>query len=251
MIYIVVPYRARPNQLELFKNYIKTINKYQNEDINIQSLDNKIVTLIISQDNTQLFNRGLLLNIGVKILEKQFNIKDTDSIVLHDIDFHFKQHKIYNYYIKPQINTTYKLYCFNDSILSTIGGVALTTLPTFKNVNGLPNNFWGWGAEDTLFQYRHIYKNVNIDATFNSNPLNKDSQNDVISIILDNTDKKCKDIGIFHDNDSNNINTCKVNYEKNNPSLSVNNGYNKTQYIINSIIKCNIDNNFFIYNVSW
>jgi RNase adaptor protein for sRNA GlmZ degradation len=70
---VIVPYRNRPEQLELFK---KRITKY----LNRHSIPFELI--IVNQDDAKLFNRGMLLNIGFKYAEEL----DCDYVVFHDID---------------------------------------------------------------------------------------------------------------------------------------------------------------------
>ena len=70
---IIVPFRNRYDQLDIFK---ERITKYLSEkDISYE-------IIIVEQDDAKLFNRGMLLNIGFKYAE-QLNC---DYVVFHDVD---------------------------------------------------------------------------------------------------------------------------------------------------------------------
>ena len=70
---IIVPYRNRPDQLEVF---IKHMEEY------LADKDLRYEIFIVDQDNAKQFNRGILLNIGY-IYAKKIRC---NYIVFHDVD---------------------------------------------------------------------------------------------------------------------------------------------------------------------
>uniref|UniRef100_A0A914LTW3 Beta-1,4-galactosyltransferase 7 n=1 Tax=Meloidogyne incognita TaxID=6306 RepID=A0A914LTW3_MELIC len=107
----------------------------------------------IDIDNLR-FNRASLLNIGAL----QANEENCDYIALHDIDI-VPLNPALNYsypgegqlfHITPGKYHPIKRYDYK----SYIGGVLLITLNDFIKINGMSNNFWGWGLEDDEFFQR-------------------------------------------------------------------------------------------------
>tara|TARA_A100001015_G_scaffold36085_1_gene39821 strand:- start:425 stop:1147 length:723 start_codon:yes stop_codon:yes gene_type:complete len=138
MLYILIPYRNRENNLAEFLN--KT-NAVFNEILK----NYKVV--VIEQGNSKPFNRGLLLNVGFK----HFANKDDDEIILHDVDVIPTKETIIN---------IYRQVLHDDCILGiygyhfSIGGVTKIKKSIFEKVNGFPTNYWGWGFEDYILKKR-------------------------------------------------------------------------------------------------
>jgi hypothetical protein len=136
---IIVPYRNRYDQLQVFIEHMKT---YFN-DKNL-----KYEIFIVEQDNAKLFNRGMLLNIGYMYAKKH----KCNYVVFHDIDM-LPIDVDYSYSNKP-------LHLSTDFILEEgeknreifdeyFGGVTMFPSETFEKINGYSNKYWGWGYEDT------------------------------------------------------------------------------------------------------
>ena len=45
----------------------------------------------------------------------------------------------------------------------TLGCIIKLSGNTYKKMNGFPNNLWGWGREDDIFQKRAKYYNIKFD----------------------------------------------------------------------------------------
>lgn len=134
---VIVPYRDRYDQLQIFK---KRIIKYlENTGIDFE-------VIIIEQDNAKLFNRGMLLNIGFTYAEKM----GCDYVVFHDIDM-IPYFVDYSYSDHP-IHLATKFMKNNNMskiVFDTyFGGITLFSVEDFKKVNGFSNKYWGWGFED-------------------------------------------------------------------------------------------------------
>ena len=138
MLAIIVPYRAttqpqRKKQLVAF----------------IYCLMSRIPAAsiyIIEQGNDKPFNRGALLNIGVKLSD----LSDDDIVCFHDVDL-IPCNDIIPEYLIPlskktvrHIGRAWKRYD-SDSYL---GGILMVHQCDFVAINGFPNDFWGWGGED-------------------------------------------------------------------------------------------------------
>lgn len=154
---IIIPYRNRQQHLDYFlNNTYRLIQKCM--------ADCKIV--IVEQANDKLFNRGFLLNVAFKeYLDK------TKYFITHDVDINPTEDIINTYYTKniPD-NSVMGIY---TSAANTLGGIIKLTPAVANQVNGFPNSFWGWGAEDKAFQNRCEFMNVNISKNILNNDPNR------------------------------------------------------------------------------
>ena len=134
---ILIPYRNRPKQLELFINECAPII--------IENLPNSKI-IIIEQEEGKDFNRGFLLNCGFKEYENKCK-----CFLTHDIDIFPKEKAIKEIYKREiQLNQILAISSPNSSL----GGVIKVCENTIFGINGFPNNYYGWGAEDKALQNR-------------------------------------------------------------------------------------------------
>jgi hypothetical protein len=148
-VYIVVPYRNREEQLQKF--------------VEIYSLflfDYNIRIIIVEQGNNDTFNRGIVKNIGYDFICKNYNITNKDIFVLNDLDTIPNDNLTFQYNNQINDNTIHHVFGFKNMCL---GGVLRMKFETFKKCNGFPNNFWGWGGEDTCLMKRCEKLGINID----------------------------------------------------------------------------------------
>lgn len=151
---IIVPYRNRPTQLNLFLSHIT--NYLSDKDIRYQ-------VFIVDQDNGKQFNRGMLLNIGfIQAVKAKCNY-----VIFHDVDM-LPIDVDYSYSDKP-------LHLATDFILNSdekeretfdeyFGGVTLFPVEVFKKINGYSNKYWAWGYEDTDLLYRCVKHSIDLDT---------------------------------------------------------------------------------------
>jgi GT2 family glycosyltransferase len=100
-----------------------------------------IPILIVEQLGDAPFNRGMLLNIGAKESK-------ADYYIFHDVDM-IPVNADYSYPEVPtHIATKVSQFGYKMPYPEYFGGVTLFNKDDFKKVNGFPNTFWGWGAED-------------------------------------------------------------------------------------------------------
>lgn len=149
---IVIPYRNRETHMTQF---IDMFQKY------FVDLNSKFTLVFVEQCNEKPFNRGKLLNVGMK---EFYN--ETDYFMNHDIDILpnmeciksiYDMHK-HNYDIvrisSPHEHSCGRLVKFSTDILCTM--------------NGYPNDIWGWGIEDRAFYFRCKYMNTKISSRMNN-----------------------------------------------------------------------------------
>ena len=150
---IIVPYRNRLEHLTTFKSAI--VKFLQSKDINYE-------IIIVEQDNGQLFNRGMLLNIGFTQAVKL----GCDYVVFHDVDM-LPNYVDYSYSDKPIHLSTH--FMVDDKIKpipfkTYFGGVTLFPVEDFKRINGYSNKYWGWGYEDDDLLLRCRKNDIPLDS---------------------------------------------------------------------------------------
>ena len=150
---IIVPYRNRFEQLATFKEKIVEYLKNQKIDFEI---------IIVEQDDTKLFNRGMLLNIGFKHAKEL----GCDYVVFHDVDM-LPIDVDYSYSDIPlhlatnftTLSSKQKRTLFDEYF----GGVTLFPVDVFEQIDGYSNKYWGWGYEDDDLLLRCKEKFVKLD----------------------------------------------------------------------------------------
>ncbi|CAG2168922.1 unnamed protein product [Oppiella nova] len=138
---VVVPFRDRFDELLTFVPHMKTFLKKQGIDYKIY---------IINQMDVYRFNRASLINAGFLISRPE-----CDYMAMHDVDllplnanlsYHFPTDGPFHV-SSPQLHPKYHYKTF-------VGGVLLIRGEHFEKVNGMSNNYWGWGLEDDEFYVR-------------------------------------------------------------------------------------------------
>ena len=137
---VVVPYRDREQHL---KEFIPAIGKVLEE----QGIDYEII--IVEQADTKPFNRGKLLNIGVK---KAFEL-ECNYVALHDVDM-IPVDVDYSKVDRPTHLATDFVGGERVTFDEYFGGVTLFPTLEFMRVNGYSNEYWGWGYEDDDLLWR-------------------------------------------------------------------------------------------------
>ncbi len=154
---IIIPYRKRERHLLYFiQNTVPLLKKH---------IPNGKVVVVEQDWNNKLFNRGYLLNIGVKEYENK-----TIHFMTHDVDLNPFEETILKYYVDPIPDNSIKgIY---TSHWNTLGGIIKFQSKTFFLINGFPNTIWGWGQEDKALQSRAEFKKVNITKNILNNDPN-------------------------------------------------------------------------------
>ena len=141
---IIVPYRDtgeqnRAEQLDAFLLHYKDRN-----------------VLIVEQTPGEKFNRGILLNIGYDYITR--NLPEISSFVFHDVDIINEesiQDKYYGDDGKDMVHLGMLIEKDKYAKSSDFLGRALrVSKRAFKEINGFPNTFYGWGGEDDALRYR-------------------------------------------------------------------------------------------------
>jgi beta-1,4-galactosyltransferase 1 len=144
-IAIIIPHRNRLDHLKLF---IEHFNK-------LDTHNNNVDIYIIDQNNADLFNRGLLLNIGFEISSKS---KKYDRYILHDVDSYPEQilFDLYFKHLDKIIHFASPYLGYKYTTFSFFGGVIGMDYDTYKKINGYSNSFFGHGGEDDSMYNRIV-----------------------------------------------------------------------------------------------
>jgi len=139
---IIVPYRDRRKDLDIFVPHIDEFLSDKNIDYTI---------FIIEQDDDRPFNRGKLLNIGFDLVKEDF-----DYFCFHDVDMlPINDDCDYSYDDVPiHLASELESYNYKLPFPHYFGGVVLFTKEDFLEVNGYSNEYWGYGVEDLDMLYR-------------------------------------------------------------------------------------------------
>lgn len=150
---IVVPYRDRLENLELFLAHMHPFLSKQQLEYGIY---------ITEPVKKITFNRGLLMNIGYK--EALKDSKKWDCFVFHDVDLLPEDER--NIYSCPETPrhmssavSTLKYKIPYDAIF---GGVTSFLTEHFRKINGFSNMYFGWGAEDDDLRNRVIKSGLKV-----------------------------------------------------------------------------------------
>nr|CAI5819654.1 unnamed protein product [Callosobruchus analis] len=151
---LIVPYRNRATHLKIFLNYMHHF--LQNQRIHYQ-------ILIVDQNDTLPFNRAKMLNYGAKVAIEM----DYSCLILHDVDLiPISTGNIYGCSKMPRhMSSSVDTFRYNLPYLTLFGGAVAILSSQYKQVNGMSNKFYGWGAEDDDF-YRRLITNGIIPYRF-------------------------------------------------------------------------------------
>ena len=141
---IIIPYRDREKHLEYFiENSVPLIEKY---------LPNTKI-LVVEQNIGKLFNRGMLLNIGFNEYKNK-----TKYFFTQDVDHNPNEHTVSTKY--TIINK--EVVSIRSPHKTSLGCVIKVSHDSIFNVNGFPNNIWGWGIEDRALYFRYCIRKIDI-----------------------------------------------------------------------------------------
>jgi len=136
---IIIPYRDRETALNLILPKLEDYVSKQVKNFDIS---------VVEQDDNNLFNKGILNNLGFLLNP------DADYYCFHDVDL-LPEFSDYSY---PENPSHLSRFCsqFNyvEDPTALMGGVIVFQKEHFQKVNGYPNDFVGWGSEDRALHNR-------------------------------------------------------------------------------------------------
>lgn len=147
---ILVPFRDRFDELLQFAPHMQKFLQQQNIPHHI---------FILNQVDRYRFNRASLINVGFLYTKLNY-----DYIAMHDVDLLPLNSQLRYDYPKdgpfhvaaPELHPKYHYKTF-------VGGILLVNREHFEKMDGMSNNYWGWGLEDDEFFVR--MKDANLAVT--------------------------------------------------------------------------------------
>lgn len=148
---IVVPFRNREQHLERFIAYMGPYLKrnFPQDGFSLY---------IMEQADEKLFNRGFLLNAGLtRVYER---MRATQCVILHDIDLVPKYKNVpYTNCTKPiQLGSELQHHNWSYPYAKNTGGVISMHIVDWQTINGMSNDYEGWGVEDDDL-YQRLLRN--------------------------------------------------------------------------------------------
>ncbi|RVE48908.1 hypothetical protein evm_006478 [Chilo suppressalis] len=140
---ILVTYRNRQNQLDIFLPYMHNF-------LRKQKIHYKI--FLIEQQDNKSWNKGLLYNIGARYaMAERF-----PCLILHDVDLlPLDSANLYACAKQPRhMSASIDKFRYVLPYDYISGGVLAVTADQYKLVNGFSNRYEGWGGEDDDFSAR-------------------------------------------------------------------------------------------------
>jgi hypothetical protein len=182
IIDIIVPFRDRENQWEIFIKHMCIFfqnlenNYIINNNINhntVNSNDKSSSTNYVSRINIwrieqtvtdQSFNRAMLFNIGLKVSNNYKYNDDDDNIkkqcvIIHDVDLLPEFGVDYmSCNLPTQLSSEMENFNWGIPYNRFSGGVFTASRKHWIEINGMSNKFWGWGGEDDelFFRWRRM-----------------------------------------------------------------------------------------------
>ena len=133
------------------EHFIEIVPKlFKRDNINFE------IFLMEQSDDKQKFNIGKLKNIGFDLASK----KSFDHYIFTDIDVYPDSSLQESYLTKPKNDGVVSLamkgtrYTQDKAVIPFLGACLKFSGKVFKDINGFPNNFWGWGREDHVIANR-------------------------------------------------------------------------------------------------
>ncbi|XP_062391421.1 beta-1,4-galactosyltransferase 1-like [Sardina pilchardus] len=135
---IIIPFRHRDEHLKLWLYYLHPILQRQQLDYGVY---------VINQNGETSFNRAKLLNVGFAEALKEY---DYECFIFSDVDIiPMDDRNFYKCYSQPRhIAVSMDKWGFRLPYYQYFGGVSALSKEQYMKINGLPNNYWGWGGED-------------------------------------------------------------------------------------------------------
>ncbi|XP_073944892.1 beta-1,4-N-acetylgalactosaminyltransferase bre-4-like [Choristoneura fumiferana] len=140
---VLVTYRNRQKQLDIFLPYMHNFLRKQNIHYKIY---------LIEQQDEKPWNKGLLYNIGAR----QAIADKFPCLILQDVDLlPLDESNLYVCTTEPRhLSASVDKFRFVLPYDWLVGGVFAIRSDQYKEVNGFSNRFLGWGGEDDDFYSR-------------------------------------------------------------------------------------------------
>jgi hypothetical protein len=147
---LIIPHRNRVDHLKELMSRLDAFN------LGSHTLD----VYVIDQNNSEKFNRGLLLNIGFYLAEKQHY----DRYIFHDVDSYPDEELFPQYFqfLDDSVHFASPSLGYKYTYPDFLGGVEGFTEEDYKTINGFPNTFFGWGGEDDSLYNRLAAENITL-----------------------------------------------------------------------------------------
>ncbi len=167
---IIIPYRDRQKHLDYYLN--NSYPKLKNLILNLE-------ILIVEQTHGKKFNRGATINIGYNYYNDPEN-----NYITQDVDTNPNEISLPYYVQELKSNEILSIYSYSGSV----GGITKFKGSDFVDINGFPNDFWGWGHEDKDFMNRILFYNKNITRVFKTDDTNV--ENPYFDVFQDNHNRE-------------------------------------------------------------
>lgn len=152
---IITIFRAKgkdaEERMKQKEHFIEIVPKlFKLDNINFE------IFLIEQSDDKQKFNIGKLKNIGFELASKN----SFDHYIFTDIDVYPDSSLQESYLTKPKNDGVVSLamkgtrYTQDKAVIPFLGACLKFSGKVFQDINGFPNNFWGWGREDHVIANR-------------------------------------------------------------------------------------------------
>ncbi|CAL8320796.1 unnamed protein product [Boreogadus saida] len=147
---VIIPYRNRKDHLKHWLYYLHPILKRQQVDYGVY---------VINQHGEGTFNRAKLLNVGYVESLKEYAY---DCFVFSDVDLvPMDDRNLYRCHGEPRhMAVAMDKFGFQMPYKNYFGGVVALSRVQYMRINGFPNNYWGWGAEDDDMHKRITLKGM-------------------------------------------------------------------------------------------
>ena len=137
--YFIIPFRNRENHIKLWTE--EAYKLYSNKQ------HFKYSVILVEQDNTAPFNKGVLLNVGfwkaMQLHHATYGgcgmLSTRPNLIFNDVDVFCKDMK----FLRPE---EYIYHPYGDA--HCLGCIFICSPEAYLTFNGFSNNYNGWGRED-------------------------------------------------------------------------------------------------------
>lgn len=150
-MHVLVPYRGREEHLKCFvEEFVPCLKKH---------VANVKITIIEQSDDGKLFNRGKLLNVGVREAGE-----DSTHFVLQDVDTLASDSCVKRLY-NVQKNEE-EIIRIRAPHSTSLGCICRVSSEAMHKINGFPNGLYGWGIEDRALYWRAKIKEIPMSMNY-------------------------------------------------------------------------------------